>query len=98
MALPGWGVSRIKPSTNRITFAPTVQNFICGSSLPLPQALREPKLASCCINDLQGDLLGRWGSHSPLPGSTCGMDSPDRKSTRPELQSRQYLVCRLLLA
>src|SRR3712207_8027406 len=23
--------------------------------------------------------------------------APDRKSTRPELQSRQYLVCRLLL-
>src|SRR3712207_8942941 len=34
-----------------------------------------------------------------LPGRCIGfvLDHRDRKSTRPELQSRQYLVCRLLL-
>src|SRR3712207_8290951 len=30
-------------------------------------------------------------------GRDDGLEPEDRKSTRPELQSRQYLVCRLLL-
>src|SRR3712207_8329048 len=38
--------------------------------------------------------VGAWGGCS---GGTGHAMSPDRKSTRPELQSRQYLVCRLLL-
>src|SRR3712207_8661029 len=44
-------------------------------------------------------LLRVWhgGRHGEeYPPSPYG-DRADRKSTRPELQSRQYLVCRLLL-
>src|SRR3712207_8909321 len=32
-----------------------------------------------------------------LAGGLCGLPFGDRKSTTSELQSRQYLVCRLLL-
>src|SRR3712207_7729497 len=36
-------------------------------------------------------------SHSHAHTGICTSARIDRKSTRPELQSRQYLVCRLLL-
>src|SRR3712207_7927222 len=36
-----------------------------------------------------------WGIEDVV--RNIGLTSGDRKSTRPELQSRQYLVCRLLL-
>src|SRR3712207_8497880 len=42
-------------------------------------------------------LIGMLFSFSPLSVMVAVGLSGDRKSTRPELQSRQYLVCRLLL-
>src|SRR3712207_8659359 len=44
---------------------------------------------------------GNQGPRSAVPARAGGAENPgllgDRKSTRLELQSRQYLVCRLLL-
>src|SRR3712207_7170012 len=48
------------------------------------------------------DVLGQAGAVDLLVVGHLDLRAPvflhqDRKSTRPELQSRQYLVCRLLL-
>src|SRR3712207_6960823 len=55
------------------------------------------------LDDLQNHLAGAFrgrgcfGSAVGAIGKQALQEHEDRKSTRPELQSRQYLVCRLLL-
>src|SRR3712207_8581853 len=44
-----------------------------------------------------GDRFCAPGTSPLLPQGRGWRNGRDRKSTRPELQSRQYLVCRLLL-
>src|SRR3712207_7720816 len=43
------------------------------------------------------DRRAAGGAQPGVGGRRGGAPARDRKSTRPELQSRQYLVCRLLL-
>src|SRR3712207_8953968 len=55
------------------------------------------------VGDDLGQAAGLLGVHDHVPDAAghaqdlAGGHAADRKSTRPELQSRQYLVCRLLL-
>src|SRR3712207_2498927 len=63
-----------------------------------PRELLFPASLEPLVRD---SYAGRGAHTSPLPlpaeGESGGSPVADRKSTRPELQSRQYLVCRLLL-
>src|SRR3712207_8041240 len=48
-------------------------------------------------DDTRRDRIAVAEAYGGPPGSGDHVRVGDRKSTRPELQSRQYLVCRLLL-
>src|SRR3712207_6911077 len=67
--------------------------------------VRVTKFTHSCLR-LEGDGVlvvdpGAFSERSALEGADAVLVThehiEDRKSTRPELQSRQYLVCRLLL-